>query len=100
MQCKEAAKLISPYVDGELDGSDASKFEQHINECCCCRNEVHLMQEAKRMIAGSYQCAAAPDHVRADILCAVNSAGEKRQPWYSFLFAPFKLRPSRRLLIR
>lgn len=99
MQCKEAAKLMSVYVDGELDGSEARKFEQHINQCCCCKKEVHLMQEAKRMISNRYQCAIAPDHLRADILCAVKSHSEKR-PWYSFLFAPFRLRPSRRLLTR
>jgi len=96
MQCKEVVKVLSMYVDGELDGSEARKFEQHIEQCCCCRNEVRLMQEAKRMVAGRYQCEIAPDHLRADIICAVNSRSEKR-PWYSLLLAPFRPKPSRLL---
>lgn len=40
MKCKDAKKLISLYIDGELSFEKRIKLEKHINSCFSCRREL------------------------------------------------------------
>lgn len=40
LTCKEAAKMVAPYIDGQLCDKDLRKFIGHIKECPDCREEL------------------------------------------------------------
>ncbi len=41
MDCKQVINLISMYVDCELDESQKAKFEEHVNQCPSCKEELN-----------------------------------------------------------
>lgn len=40
LSCKEASKMVLPYIDGQLCDSDLRSFVSHIKECPECREEL------------------------------------------------------------
>ena len=38
--CKEAAKMVIPYIEGQLGEKDLRKFVTHVKECSECREEL------------------------------------------------------------
>ncbi len=42
MECKEAEKLISKFIDDELEQKEAVRFLAHIEECEECREELAI----------------------------------------------------------
>ena len=40
LTCKEATKMVIPYIDGHLGDKDLRKFVGHIKECSECREEL------------------------------------------------------------
>ncbi len=57
MRCKKAKKLISDYIDGELNSSKSSSLEEHLKECEECRKTLEsyetITQAAQEFNAGS-----------------------------------------------
>jgi anti-sigma factor RsiW len=57
MRCKKAKKLISDYIDGELDSSQRFSLEQHLKTCEKCRRFMEeyksIAQTAQKLEAGS-----------------------------------------------
>jgi hypothetical protein len=49
MNCKEAKNYISPYMDGELDGSLAQEFAAHLEECESCHQSYQEMVQISRL---------------------------------------------------
>lgn len=45
MECKHMEKLLSPYLDGDLDNPEKRSVENHLEECGSCREMLSLMQE-------------------------------------------------------
>ncbi len=40
LTCKEAAKMVIPYINGELNDKKLRMFVAHIKECAECREEL------------------------------------------------------------
>ena len=40
LTCKEAAKMVVPYINGQLCDKDLRRFVSHIKECPDCREEL------------------------------------------------------------
>ena len=40
LTCKEATKMVIPYIDGHLGDKDLRQFLGHIKECSACREEL------------------------------------------------------------
>lgn len=40
LTCKEATKMVIPYIEDELSNADLRKFVSHIKECADCREEL------------------------------------------------------------
>jgi len=85
MRCKKARKLISDYVDGELDLSGRSSLEKHLEKCEECREIL----EDYKSIAGAAQKleAGSPSpylwtRIKQRLESSVPSyEGAKRRPW-------------------
>ena len=42
MTCQEAEKLVTPYIQGDLDGSQLEEFLEHIETCENCQEELEI----------------------------------------------------------
>ena len=40
LTCKEAAKMVIPYIEGQMCDKDLRRFVSHIKECSDCREEL------------------------------------------------------------
>lgn len=72
MNCREAARALEPYVDGELEPSFVLQVEQHLVECGACLERVELARAMKRSFRAAARGEAAPASLRARI--AVSAA--------------------------
>src|SRR4030042_220261 len=52
MRCSKT-KLISPYIDGELNIRERDLLESHINECHECARELEELQKIHELFAGA-----------------------------------------------
>ncbi len=62
MRCKQAQKLVSEYVDGNLDECRAAELEKHLESCPECREILHDLQGIVRE-ARSLKTVVPPDAV-------------------------------------
>ena len=67
MECKEADKLISLYLDGEFSDQDSFDLHEHLEHCQRCS---HILEEEKvlKEALGKIRLASAPPDLRSAIL--------------------------------
>lgn len=66
MKCDEYEILISAYADGELDGSEKTRVQNHISQCESCRRLYEDMTRLQRDVADVLkECPAVPELVSA-----------------------------------
>lgn len=51
MDCKEAQRNITPFLDDELHGKKEERFLDHIRECSECREEMSIQYLVKEGMA-------------------------------------------------
>ena len=81
MDCKLVRDHLDAYVDGEIDPSPMLEFEQHLDACSGCRNEVTLMRAVQRGVQ-ELQAPAAPLALRQRVARALDekSPADERGP--------------------
>lgn len=42
--CRECRDRLSPYLEGELEGKEFARLEEHLDECAACRAELELFR--------------------------------------------------------
>ena len=42
MTCREAERLVMPYINGELTDAELAEFLKHIDTCEDCREELEI----------------------------------------------------------
>src|SRR3972149_4021474 len=52
MRCGKTSRLISPYLDEELNSELRKRVEEHLDTCTGCRALAEELSRLKRMIAG------------------------------------------------
>lgn len=57
MKCSKT-KLVSPYIDGELDEENKASFEAHAHGCPACSARLAAYRDVKNLFAGSVRHAA------------------------------------------
>jgi anti-sigma factor (TIGR02949 family) len=67
MDCKNAARLVEPYLDGELDRDDARALEAHIDECPECRDALEALGKLRHAVRTEAPRYTAPDALRERI---------------------------------
>jgi anti-sigma factor RsiW len=53
MNCSQARKMISPYVDDELTPDERKAFTSHIQECLGCKEKLEEIQGVHRLFAST-----------------------------------------------
>ncbi len=75
MDCKEALKLMSAAIDGELSPQKDSEFHSHIKECDACRAEYEAERATKAILKSKLKRVKAPqslvDAIKRQTLGAV-----------------------------
>src|SRR5207247_5446054 len=87
MDCKLVRGHLDAYVDGELEPTPVIEFEQHLDACGECRNELalaRLLQQGMTKLSGPPAPASLKKRVvRALDEVAAANAGHGRAPWTS-----------------
>lgn len=53
LPCREIAKLLDPYLDGELDKNRCATIEDHFRNCAFCNDLLNLRQQEQNLICAS-----------------------------------------------
>ena len=76
MRCSKT-KLISPYIDGELNTRERDLLESHINECHECAGELEELQKIHEQFAGA-ETFKAPHGFSTRVLANLREKETKR----------------------
>lgn len=93
MDCKDAMRLLEPYLDGELDREEARALEAHVDGCADCRTalaELGRLRHAVRSEAPRYAAPAAlRERIRRESMSQVPRAARSRRvpAWWRFAAA-------------
>lgn len=63
MDCREIRKLISVYLDGELQPHESQAVKDHVNGCPDCRKELKAFEESWGMLAETEDIEPQPGFV-------------------------------------
>jgi anti-sigma factor RsiW len=84
LDCKQVARVLQAYLNGDLDEFDAWRVTVHLEDCRRCGLEVATIREIKRALAGRYKPAPeAVARLRAfceDLLQGEPETGGDRSP--------------------
>src|ERR1700704_4679269 len=50
MQCSEAKRLFSPYLDGAVTGTQMHGLQRHLSDCETCRQEYQLLRQTQQLL--------------------------------------------------
>ncbi len=85
VNCEQFRTLITPAVDGRLEGVDRLAFDAHLQECPECKRHFDLEQAIKRRIRERIPHLPAPAELREHIMNGIRDLSRKehaRQPWW------------------
>jgi hypothetical protein len=51
MRCPEAKKLLSPYLDGAVTGTEMREVQEHLAHCAGCAREYDALQRTQQLLA-------------------------------------------------
>jgi anti-sigma factor RsiW len=75
-ECKEAARLLGAYADGQLDAAKTLEVDDHLASCETC-NERIALDRAMRASLKKTTKASAPDDVKARMLAAMTAEANR-----------------------
>jgi hypothetical protein len=79
MNCGEAKKLFSPYLDGQVSGREMRALDGHMEECSRCTREYAAIQRTQRLLA-DLGPKRAPDDLALKLRVAISrEVAEKRR---------------------
>jgi len=84
MRCLKR-KLISPYIDGELNEDKRSLLEAHLNGCRECARELEELQKIHMLLAGA-EPFEAPHGFSTRVLANIRSKGKRRSADFVHIF--------------
>jgi predicted anti-sigma-YlaC factor YlaD len=67
LTCAEVVKLVSDYLDGQLDPRRQHLFEEHVAICPPCRGYLSQLNETKQQL-GRLRHDDLPERVQEDLL--------------------------------
>ena len=55
LNCKQVARVLQAYLNGDLDELDTRRVTAHLEDCRRCGLEAATIREIKRALAGRYE---------------------------------------------
>jgi putative zinc finger protein len=85
MNCGEARKLFSPYLDGQMSGREMRALSDHMDQCSGCGREYAAMRRTQQLLAGLGK-AKAPADLALKLRVAISrEAAQQRSPYEGIL---------------
>lgn len=75
MNCREAAELITAYVDDELDAEESATLVEHLSECWSCRERLVFEQELCVSLRQNHCPMRCSEHLRKRIADSISREG-------------------------
>jgi len=50
LQCSQAKRLISPYLDGAVTGAEMLALQQHFSQCAACHGEYQALRRTQQLL--------------------------------------------------
>lgn len=76
-ECRDSARMLSPYLDGELEAAKIVDIDNHVAACETCREEVQLLRAMRASLRRVVR-APAPGGLRDRIANAIVRAEQAR----------------------
>ncbi|MCK9265854.1 anti-sigma factor [bacterium] len=78
MKCKNFCKLISEYIDGELDAKQKDLAEKHLLECPNCMSLLETMKKTIYYSKKIYKVEEVPGEIIKNIYVEIQVIYEKK----------------------
>jgi hypothetical protein len=50
LQCSQAKRLLSPYLDGAVSGAEMQALQLHLDQCSVCMHEYRLLRQTQQLL--------------------------------------------------
>ena len=90
MKCSQIEKMISRYIDNELDSEEKESFALHVQDCSGCRKELEDVRAVHELFASAERFPA-PYGFTTRVMANLE-AKEPSWLWQLFTLRPFFLR--------
>ncbi|WP_156272406.1 zf-HC2 domain-containing protein [Neomoorella glycerini] len=80
MRCRQAKKLLSPYIDDELRDEVRSSLEKHLESCEACRAELEALKKISRGLKELYRQVKAPPGFVDSVMKCIEELEEGKSP--------------------
>src|SRR5471030_670554 len=78
MKCEDYQELFTDWLDNQLPTAERAKFEQHIDECPACREELAIIQHAWDMM-GEFKAPEPSPAMKVNFQAMLNDYKESVQ---------------------
>jgi hypothetical protein len=86
VQCPEAKRLLSPYLDGAVTGTEMLSLEQHLAGCANCDRHYRSLRETQRLLVSVGRPKAPADlGLKLRLAISREAAQAKRFPFQGLL---------------
>jgi|CXWL01.1.fsa_nt_gi hypothetical protein len=85
MNCQQARRCLSPYLDSELDAGTTFAISEHLRICETCRSRFEAEREVEQMITARLQPGHMPNAMWDDIVRPIRQRSWARQRLYAFM---------------
>ena len=90
MTCTEIRKLISPYLDGRVSGSEMLALTGHVEQCSACAREYAAMRRTQQLLANMGRKKAPADLALKLRLAISREAAQQRRPRFEGALVRFQ----------
>jgi len=85
LRCPQARRLLSPYLDGAVTGTEMLALDKHLNHCEACQGEYHELRQTQRLLA-RVKRVQVPEDLGLRLRVAISrEAAEARAPFQGLL---------------
>jgi hypothetical protein len=86
MQCPEAKRLFSPYLDGAVTGAEMIALQRHMSDCAGCRGHYESLRGSQRLLASMARPKTPADlGLRLRLAISREAAQARRLPFEGLL---------------
>jgi hypothetical protein len=83
MNCTQAKRLFSPYLDGAVSGKQMRAVREHLNTCAECSREYTLLTHSQRLLGMLGRKQAPPDLALRLRVAISQEAAAVRRPYFA-----------------
>jgi hypothetical protein len=85
LRCPQARRLLSPYLDGVVTGTEMLALQGHLSDCAGCRSEYQTLRRTQQLLA-RVQRPQAPEDLGLRLRVAISREGAAaRAPFQGLL---------------